>query len=285
MPRQGRPSKDTGAAETSALGLVRQPASAPAAGEGGAVAAAGSDPAAGSGGTRKVELITRERGLSDELRRRIFHAAMDVFAERGFDRAKVEEVAERAGLARATIYYHFRSKRDLFSFLLQQGIDEMASDVEAAVELAPSARAALDAMIDAHIDFYARYQSFARVVLTETWRMDPTSDLSAQRLLAHDLKVVGEVIRMARTEGVLREELNEAFLSSTFYGLLSAAAVHASLIEGHIDASRLKRDVKNLLFHGALRPEGAKASARPDRARGATPPTRRPASRRDEEGL
>lgn len=213
-----------------------------------------------AGEPRKAELITRERGLSEDLRRRIFHSAMDVFAERGFERAKVEEVAERAGLARATIYYHFRSKRDLFAFLLQEGIDEMASAVEQAVSRTTSAKDALDAMVDAHIDFYAHYQSFARVVLTETWRMDPASDLSPQGLLSHDLEVVGEVIRKGRLAGVLKDDLGESFLASAFYGLLSAAAVHASLVEGQLDATRLKRDVKELLFRGAVRGDAVEPS-------------------------
>lgn len=210
----------------------------------------------------RIEAIARERGLSEDLKRRIFTAAMEVFAERGFERTKVEDVAKSAGMARATIYYHFRSKQDLFGFLLQEGIEEMAEAVGEAVSRAASPREALDAMVDSHIDFYVNYQSFARVVLAETWRMEPGNDFSPQRLLVHDLKIVSEVIADAKEAGVLKPELGEEFLASAFYGLLSAAAVHFSLVASTFDPSTLKRDVKELLFKGALCEQGRSSARR-----------------------
>jgi hypothetical protein len=149
-------------------------------------------------------------------------------------------------------------------FLLQEGIDEMAASVEQAVGRAGSAKEAPEAMVDAHIDFYAAYQSFARVVLMETWRLDPANTLSAQRLLSHDLKVVSRVISGVKEAGLLNPDLGEAFLVAAFYGLLSATAVYFSVVEDHLDSEMLKRNLKELLFRGALRQheqEGSSSAA------------------------
>ena len=59
--------------------------------------------------------VTRSRGAdrSAETRRRILGAVRDLLAERRFHECTVEEVAERAGVSRATLYQHFRSRLDL----------------------------------------------------------------------------------------------------------------------------------------------------------------------------
>jgi len=201
-------------------------------------------------------LIPRERSLSEERKRQIFEAAMEVFDERGFERAKVEDVAARAGLARATIYYHFRSKRDLFVFLLRQGMEELGRAVSDAVSAASSPLEALEALIDSHVDFYTAHQSFARLVLTETWRTNPAKELSPAELLTHDLGVALEVFARAEKAGILKPSFGRGFLVSGFYGVIAATAVHFITFEQDLDPSSLKRDLRELLLHGAVEARG-----------------------------
>lgn len=61
---------------------------------------------------------TREEAL--ETRHDILNAAIDVFFEKGVAGASLEEIAERAGVTRGAIYWHFRNKLDIFEALHQQ---------------------------------------------------------------------------------------------------------------------------------------------------------------------
>lgn len=201
--------------------------------------------------------ISRERGISAALKEQIFRAAMEVFSEKGFERATVEEVAERAGLARGTIYYHFRSKRDLFLFLMEEGIDLMAVEVEAAVEAAPDTRAALDALVDAHVEFFHRYRDFARVLMLETWRLEPEVEVSPQRVLANDLRVVGRVFAQAKRERMLRD-IDEPTLLSGFFGLVCGVAVYYTTYQSDFPREKVKRALRDLFLAGALAGPAAK---------------------------
>lgn len=64
-------------------------------------------------------------------RDRILAAALQEFAARGFDGAKVDRIAERAGLNKAMLYYHFRSKRALFLEILRGQFGAVADAAEA----------------------------------------------------------------------------------------------------------------------------------------------------------
>lgn len=51
-------------------------------------------------------------------RQRILDAAVQVFLERGFQRSAMQDVAERAGVTRGAVYWHFRNQLDLLEALL-----------------------------------------------------------------------------------------------------------------------------------------------------------------------
>lgn len=78
--------------------------------------------------------------LTPERRRRqtrdyLLQAAAEVFAERGFHGASLDDVAARAGFSKGAVYWHFKSKEDLFLALLehrtQQEMDPLRATIDA----------------------------------------------------------------------------------------------------------------------------------------------------------
>ena len=54
-------------------------------------------------------------------RARIVQAAIEVFAEKGYARTTVDDIAERAGSTRATFYLHFKTKSEILTELISRG--------------------------------------------------------------------------------------------------------------------------------------------------------------------
>ncbi|MEU6562752.1 TetR/AcrR family transcriptional regulator [Nocardia nova] len=70
-----------------------------------------------------------DRRRSD-TRERIRAVAMELFAEHGYDKTSLREIAERLGVTKAALYYHFRSKEDIVVSLsedLRGGIDDIVA--------------------------------------------------------------------------------------------------------------------------------------------------------------
>ncbi len=194
--------------------------------------------------------IPRKRGLSDKLKTQIFESAMEVFAEKGYERTKVEEVAERAGLARATIYYHFRTKRDLYFFLLQEGIALLAEHVAAEVAAAgDDDTARVEALIDGHVEFFAAYRAFTQVAMLETWRLDPELDISPARVLAPVLEICGTVLSDAREAGAVRD-FEPGLLLSSFFGFVTAVPIYYVSYRGEFPKLAMKRALKQIFLEG-----------------------------------
>jgi AcrR family transcriptional regulator len=52
-------------------------------------------------------------GRRGDTRARIQQVALELFAEQGYERTSLREVAERLGVTKAALYYHFKSKEDI----------------------------------------------------------------------------------------------------------------------------------------------------------------------------
>src|SRR2546421_1778913 len=72
----------------------------------------------------------RERLTRAERRARILDAAARVFAEEGYDRASIEQIADLAGITKPVIYHHFESKRDLYIALVEMYRGELLMFME-----------------------------------------------------------------------------------------------------------------------------------------------------------
>lgn len=71
--------------------------------------------------------------LNEQTVNRVLDAAEAVFEERGFAGARVDEIAERAGMSKSQIYYHLRGKQAIFDELVRHRIGEILAEKDAVV--------------------------------------------------------------------------------------------------------------------------------------------------------
>jgi AcrR family transcriptional regulator len=89
-----------------------------------------------SSGGEALSPIGRQRRVGrEEVRRRILDVAYGIFAERGYEGASLERVAEAAGFSKGAVYSNFANKDELFYELIAARVDERSEAIrEAAAE-------------------------------------------------------------------------------------------------------------------------------------------------------
>ena len=91
--------------------------------------------------------------LPPEKRRdEILEAAREVFAERGYQKASMREIARRAGITQAALYYHFENKEDLLIIILEQFSNVFYQALLGCMTRAQGPEAGLRSMLRTHID-------------------------------------------------------------------------------------------------------------------------------------
>jgi AcrR family transcriptional regulator len=126
-------------------------------------------------------------------RERLERAAIELFAEQGYDDTTVEQIAARAGLNRSTFFRHFGDKREI----LFGGQDGLASRFAESIESAPARQTALEAI-------EAGFGDIAAI-----WFTPERRDLAPRRI-----SVVGSNPDLAERELLKRRGLTNAIAAA-----------------------------------------------------------------------
>jgi len=163
---------------------------------------------------------------SDATKKRLFDAAMDLIGERGFTEASVDEIVERAGVAKGTVYYHFSGKAELVEALIADRLAPLvASFHKAAEDNAGNPVGAIEALVRAELEFLLLYKSFSKLLLTEMWREDRLWRETLVLLRTEIMTVTRTVIAEGIDAGVFRADVDPDFGASALFGMTATVAL------------------------------------------------------------
>jgi AcrR family transcriptional regulator len=89
----------------------------------------------------------------NERRGQLLIAASEVFVDRGYHAAGMDEIADRAGVSKPVLYQHFSSKLELYLAVLHRHVDNLVSGVRQALRTTTDNRQRLRAAVQAFFDF------------------------------------------------------------------------------------------------------------------------------------
>jgi TetR/AcrR family transcriptional regulator, cholesterol catabolism regulator len=173
------------------------------------------------GGNKVTDGRSRQR---KDTRQRLYEAAIALIAERGYSATTVDDIAERAGVAKGTVYYNFPSKTALFEGLLTHGIGMLTADFRAAVA-GQDPPAAVAALVRAELSYIDRYRAFAQLLLSEMWRTNREWRQTLHVLRGEAVGVIAEVLRAGVATGDFDPALDVPLASSALFGVCLVVAV------------------------------------------------------------
>jgi AcrR family transcriptional regulator len=142
--------------------------------------------------------------VASARRQAILDAAEAIFAEHGYDRARLEDVAARVGIRRASLLYHFHDKASLYAAVLDSLADDLATRYHRVLAQDAPAGARLEQTVDEWLDVITARPALIRIILREL--ADGVSEHSrsfAARAMSV-LNEVGQVIAAGQADHALR---------------------------------------------------------------------------------
>jgi len=104
---------------------------------------------------------------AERTRQSILEAAEALFAERGFAATRLEDVAERVGIRRASIFYYYRDKGELYEAVLGSVFGSLLSRIEPILREARPLGERAEAAVSTWIDFLVERPTTARLLIRE----------------------------------------------------------------------------------------------------------------------
>lgn len=170
---------------------------------------------------------------SEETRRRIIAAAVELFNERGYAATGLADIVERVGMTKGALYYHFNSKEALAAAIAVEGSARLTGTFEVISQAAPPA---LEGII--HGTFLVvdqlRTDEFARVGV-RLMRMFAGFGEGASRGYHGWLTAMSEDVARAQREGDVRDGVDARAVADTFVGAIVGGSLLADATSGGAD--------------------------------------------------
>lgn len=135
-------------------------------------------------------------------------AALEVFAERGFAAARLEEVARRAGVSKGALYLYFETKEDLFRAVVK---DTIAPNLERVTGLTaieapfePTVRA-IFTLLAQRVASDRRVSGVVKLVIAESRNLPELAVIWHENLVAPAVGLASKLIQAGQKQGVVRD--------------------------------------------------------------------------------
>ena len=212
-------------------------------------AARASDPKMVSADLPLIKISRAERAA--ERRQAIIEAAMEEVISRGFAATRLDDVAKRAGVAKGTIYLHFKDKESMFEELIRTAIVPLVGRMQGPPPAGASVRDLIEAFALNFIHEIVRTRrgDIVRLIVSEGPRFPSIADFYSREVVSKGLAGMRAMIELGIARGEIRNK-NLAKFPQIMVAPAMIAVIWQSLFAKHapLDAVEMFRTHLDLVF-------------------------------------
>lgn len=186
--------------------------------------------------------------MMNKTKRAIFESAIKVFSKSGYDGATVDDIAVNAGVAKGTLYYHFKSKEEIFRFIITEGIEIIRERLEQVEGKEHDALSKIKALCRIQLNLVYENKDFFKVIMSQLWGQE-MRQLELRDKIEKYIHSIEIYIKGAMEEGlIIKGEAN--FMAYSFFGVLCSAAIYELLNKDMQNIDELVDSLMKYILHG-----------------------------------
>jgi AcrR family transcriptional regulator len=201
-------------------------------------------PADGEGPKRKKQRDARSR---------ILQSALDEFSDKGYHASTIDSIAERAGIAKGTVYRYFNTKEALFNALKEDTISEFVEHARHDLSQEEDVLKIIESVIKNYLSFFEKNSAFFKVIIQE--QKDFGREFSEKFI--HELILALPGLKRRCWKASRNGHLKQMNYFTVFFGIIGFlnGVIQKWLHEG-AEGSLLNEieTVKEVLFYGFVVP-------------------------------
>jgi len=202
-------------------------------------------------GEEAVAPVPNRATRAAERRAAIVEAAMEEFISRGFAATRLDDIAKRAGVAKGTIYLHFKDKESMFEELVRTVIVPVVARLNALPPLTGSVRDLIEAFASNFLKevIGTRRGDLVRLIVAEGPRFPSVADFYYREVVSRGIAGMRALIELGIARGEIREK-DLARYPQILVAPAMIAVIWQSLFARHapLDAQDMLRVHLDLIF-------------------------------------
>jgi AcrR family transcriptional regulator len=203
---------------------------------------------------RRRALAKRERNATWlERRSQILEAAADAFRAKGYQAVSMSDIAHRLGGDRASVYYYFASKQEIFLALVDSAVEANVELIEGLAASPESATVRLGKIIESLAESYESHYPYLHLYVQEDMRRLSTSDSPEEKRLFELGGRYDDAMTRLATDGVasgeFRDDIDPQMLKFAVLGALNWS--HRWFVPGgRLNGTQVGRAFSDIFLRG-----------------------------------
>ncbi len=183
----------------------------------------------------------------------ILEAAIKIFAQRGYHKAKISSIADQAGIATGSVYLYFENKEAILLTIFNRlwlGLTDNLRSIVKQTDINPSEK--LDLVIDQFFHNFIANPSLASVFVNEQYHLIKDKRGNVVKHYNDFLDLAEEIIREGVQKKVFNPEVDIKLFRHFITGGLRSVLSHWSQHSYSLPLQRVQQNVKFFIKHGLL---------------------------------
>lgn len=200
--------------------------------------------------------MAEDKDLEQQRKKQILDAAERVFSERGFDKARVDDIVRESGLSKGALYWYYKSKDAIIRALLERVFISEMQNADELVEAEGRADERLRSFVHFAIQEYRRFEKLLPLAY-EFIALAYRSKAVRETLVGYYQHYTGLIARVIQ-QGIDRGEFKPCDPDVTalaLMGMYEGIALLWFLDPGQVDLDRMGEQPLEIFLNG-LRVEG-----------------------------
>ena len=167
-----------------------------------------------------AEGVRRRRGRPGYDLESVLQAAVEVFIERGYDGASMEDLSRRLGIAKSAIYHHVSGKEELLRLALDRALDGWSQAAERALALDAPAIDRLEMLVRGTVAVLETRLPYVTLLLRVHGNTD-VERAALERRRSFD-RLVASLVEQAERDGDVRADVDPKVTARLLFGMINS---------------------------------------------------------------
>ncbi len=190
----------------------------------------------------------------NKTKKAIFESAIKVFSGCGYNGATMDAIAADAGVAKGTLYYHFKSKEEIFKYIIKEGMNFIKEEIESIASRQQDALSKIKILCKVQLGLVYEKRDFFKVIMSQIWGQE-LRNMELREAIKKYIAYTQCYIEEAMEEGVIKKG-DSFFMAYTLFGILCSATVYELINEDKKNLDELTDNLTQYILNGIQSEEG-----------------------------
>lgn len=186
--------------------------------------------------------------MMSKTKRAIFESAIKIFSESGYDGATMDDMASSAGVAKGTLYYHFKSKEEIFKYIITEGMELIKEQLHEAASKEKNSLLKLKALCRQQLRLVYEKKEFFKVIMSQLWGQE-LRQLELRDAINSYIRTIEAYLKEAMEDGTIKKG-EPYFMAYMFFGALCSVAVYELINKDKVNIEEVADSLMQYILHG-----------------------------------